>query len=207
MNADVRAIRPDGRFADDLRRIGLEYEIIGNNGYIMLAHGLTRVRATLLRPKDRGAFSVSLVFHDTARAEAIGDRQSYIMQTRITEIFAPIVLSDSPVSIELAVLGDDGSLLAALVNATTLCLCFHGVALADMCLAACVNENYDLTTKEQGRGFAATVAYLANSDRVIYFYSVGKCQKDALKAAVERGIACCGIIGRHFAEFLNAVSK
>lgn len=200
-------IRQDGRFPNELRRMLMGYEIINNKGYISLSHGLTQVSASLCKPKDRCAFNVTVVFQDTARIENAGDRLIYILQSRLAEIFEPIVPTDTQINIELVVAGDDGSLLAALVNVTTLCLCFHGIPMLDMCTAVCLNDMYDLTTYEQSKGYVVTVVSLVHSQKVVHFKSVGKCQKEALTTALAQGMTCCNVINKQFIEFLSSIAR
>jgi len=194
-------LRPDGRFDKELRRIQIEHEAADSCGTIVLSQGFSKAQASLTKLGGRGQLNIALRFHDTSRCDQVTDRQLYVLQTKLVDIFSTVIACEHQV-IDLAVLQDDGSMLAVLINTVTLCLCYHGVPTVGMCTSVCLNESYDLCTKEQGRGFVATVVYLVNTEQLVYFKSVGKCQRGPLKEALKNGIDCCKAIGRHFSAYL-----
>lgn len=198
-------LRPDGRFADEIRRIRISHGVVDNGGFIALSHGLTQVHASLSRLKDRGQLNINVHFQDIARNDPVNDRQLYELKTRLTDIFLQVVSTDSQVSVDLTVKQDDGGVLSALVNAMTLCLCYHGVPMVDMCVSVHLGECLDLCSKETGKGLQATVVYLVNAEKIVYFRSLGRCQRRVLESVLSSGVDCCRVVDRHFSEYLRGI--
>ncbi|KAI5170503.1 exosome complex component RRP41 [Pancytospora epiphaga] len=195
-------IRIDGRFPKELRRIQIEHKVINGSGIITLAQGLTKVKIALCKLKPKGQLNIALSFNDTSRSDQISDRQLYVFQSKLTEIFTTVIACQHQVNIDASIIQDDGSVLSVLINAISLCLCYHGIPMIDMCISVTLNDMYDLCSKEQNKSFVATVVYLVNSDRLIYFKSAGRCQKGPLKQALLDGIASCKSICEYFSHYL-----
>lgn len=198
-------LRIDGRFSHELRRIRIHHSASGNRGTVTLAHGNTQVAAFLAKPrdKDKGQLCIDISFYDVARNDPVNERRLYELKTRLVDIFAQVICTENQVCIDAVVKQDDGCIMAVLINAITLCLCYNGVPLIDMCVAVCLNESLDLCGAEENKSYAVTLACLVNSEGIVFMESVGKCQKGMLMRALTDGVECCKAIASQFSGYLK----
>lgn len=202
---DNKTLRPDGRFPNELRKINISCGIIDNIGFICLEQGNTQVSASLSQSKDKNPFNINLSFSQNARTDPINERKLYEMKYRLTNIFAPIISADYQVDIDLVVKQDDGSLFSVLVNSITLCLCYSGIPLIDMCISISLNESFDLSDLETKKRYQMTVVYLVKSQQLAFLEVNGRCQKNMFETALQNGIDCCKTINLQFTEFLESI--
>ncbi len=198
-------IRSDGRLYNEIRKIELFHEIINNNGVISLKQGETHVSGTLGQPKDKCNINFDIQFYTSFRNEIMSDRKVYELRNRLVEVFKNVILSNQQINIELIVKYDDGSLLPALINITTLILSYHGIPIIDMCIGITTGMFLDLNSNEQNRDFYITLAYLPKEDNVIYLLSEGKAQKKMFIKALENGSVGCLTICKYFEGFLKTM--
>lgn len=156
------------------------------DGAASVAHGLTQVQAQVFGPREAKSRAQSL--HDRAvinveitvtpfstgerRRRGKGDKRTLELATTIKHTFEPVVQTmlypRSQIDIFILVLQQDGGLLQACINATTLALASAGVPLSDyVCaISAGVYQTQpllDLSTLEENDVPHATVAVLPRS--------------------------------------------
>jgi exosome complex component RRP41 len=120
------------------------------------------------------------------------------------------------ISISLHVLSQDGSLLAALLNASTIALIDAGIPMSDY-VAACTSGStstyaaaderadplLDLNTQEEQELPFLTVATLGTSDRVAALICESRVQVSRLEGMLAVGVDGC----KQVRQFLNQVVK
>lgn len=201
MNGDL--LRCDGRLPQEMRRMEMGQEYIENRPFVSFSQGNTRVRTSILANKDKGQFCVNINFSELSRNEPMNDRKVYEIKSKLTAIFQPIVLTDSQVEVNVEVMEDDGSLFSVLVNSISLCLCFCGVVLKDMCCAITLNDKADLCSEEENKGYACTVVLSANLGTIYFLESVGRFQRKDLENAILSAFGHVRIIHDTMRKFLN----
>lgn len=126
------------------------------------------------------------------------------------------IFPHSSISISLHVLSQDGSLLAALLNATTLALIDAGIPMTDY-IAACTAGStssfaagddsadplLDLNNQEEQELPFLTVATLGDSDRVAVLACESRIQVSRLEGMLVVGIDGC----KQVKKFLDSVVK
>lgn len=200
-------IRSDGRFRHELRRIRMSHDVIGTHGTITFSQGETQVAGTVIQLKDKGEINFNIQFYGIARTDAIHERRLYDLRIKLVDIFKPVICTENQVNIDLTVKQDDGSLLAVLINTTTLVLCYNGIPMVDMCLSVCVGDGFDLCAIEQNKEYAMTLAYLIHLEKVVYVFLEGRCQKKMFADALSNAVDCCKIIEKHFSEYLKNIAE
>lgn len=200
-------IRSDGRLVNEMRRIEVNCEIIDNNGVIHLNHGETHVTGTLREPKDKSNLSFLINFYGGTRNEGFSDRRLYELRTSLYEVFKNVVLPGPSICLDLIVKQDNGGLLSALINTATLVMCYHGVAMIDMCVSITSGKVLDLSYTEQNREFAMTLAYLPKRNKISYLNSEGKAHKKLYNNALENGVKGCLFLCDYFENILRSINR
>lgn len=122
----------------------------------------------------------------------------------------------STITLSLHVLSQDGSLLAALINASTLALVDAGIPMTDY-LAACTSGStstyaagdeaadplLDMNSQEETELPSVTVATLGASDRVVVAVCESRVQVGRLEGLLAVGVSGC----RQVRQFLDGVVK
>ncbi|KAH9942786.1 ribosomal protein S5 domain 2-type protein [Amylocystis lapponica] len=182
--------RSDGRRQYELRDITIELSQQGTaDGSATLNHGLTQVLVSVFGPRE--AKMRSQTMHDRAninvevnvlpfstgerRKRSRADRRILELASTIKATFEPVVQTAlyprSQIDIYVQVLQQDGGLLQACINATTLALAAAGIPLLDFVCAVSGGVHaaaplLDLTTLEENDLPHATVAVMPRTRRV-----------------------------------------
>jgi exosome complex component RRP41 len=130
------------------------------------------------------------------------------LETTIANAFTSTLhthlFKNSTISISLHVLSQDGSLLAALINATTLALIDAGIPMTDY-IAACTSGStstyaaadesadplLDLNNQEEQELPYITVATLGGSDKVVVMMCESRVQVSRLEGLLAVGVSGC----------------
>lgn len=195
-------LRCDGRLPREMRRMIMSHGIVENRGFVVLRQGNTQVRVSTAPARDRSQLDVCISFSDVSRNEPMNERRVYEMRARILEIFGPLACPDTQVEVCVDVKQDDGSLFSVIVNSITLCFCYCGVSLKDMCLSVTLGDGVDLCSEEE-KGFQLCLVVSSSRQKILFLESSGKCQKKAMESAILRGVECCKSIHGTMREYLN----
>ncbi|THH04222.1 hypothetical protein EW145_g5681 [Phellinidium pouzarii] len=168
--------RSDGRRQHELRDITLDLSVRGQaDGSAMISQGLTQVLVTVFGPRE--AKNRSQTIHNRANvnvevniaAFSSGERRKRSKNDkRILEFAAAIKATFEPV---IQVLQQDGGLLSASINATTLALITAGISLFDYVCAVSAGVHamhplLDLSTLEENDVPYLTVAVMPRTGKV-----------------------------------------
>ncbi|KAI0951564.1 hypothetical protein AcW1_008579 [Taiwanofungus camphoratus] len=182
--------RSDGRRQYELRDISIDLSPQGTaDGSAVVTHGLTQVMVTVFGPREAKMRSQTL--HDRAvlnvemmvlpfstgerRKRSRADRRILELAATIKSTFEPVVHTHlyprSQIDVVVQVLQQDGGLLHACINATTLALASAGVPLTDFVCAVSGGVHaaaplLDLTTLEENDLPHLTVAVLPRTRKV-----------------------------------------
>ncbi|KAI0648866.1 ribosomal protein S5 domain 2-type protein [Trametes meyenii] len=182
--------RSDGRKQYELRDITINLSQQGTaDGSALITHGLTQVMVSVFGPREAKMRSQTL--HDRAvlnvemnvapfstgerRKRSRADRRILELAAAIESTFEPVVQTAlyprSQIDIYVQVLQQDGSLLPACINATTLALLSAGVPLLDFVCAVSGGVHaaaplLDLTTLEEADLPHVTVAVMPRTRAV-----------------------------------------
>ncbi|KAH8099885.1 ribosomal protein S5 domain 2-type protein [Cristinia sonorae] len=206
--------RSDGRRQYELRDITIDLSPRGTaDGSAMITHGLTEVMVDVFGPREaklRGqtlhdrallTVEVGIVPFSTGerRKRNRGDKRILELAATIKQTFEPIVQTNlyprSEISIFVSVLQQDGGLLPASINATTLALLTAGIPMTDYVTAITCGVHstaplLDLTTLEENDLPHLTVASLPRTFKVtlvametrLHVERVSECMKIAGEA-------------------------
>jgi exosome complex component RRP41 len=201
--------REDGRKPKELRRMEISSCYIEGTTRIDYRQGNTQVVAVSSGPREAGKLNINAVFYSVARQEPINEKRVGEYEAHLHEIFGNIVLSNSSVDIDIVVKEDGGSVLSAMINCITLCLCHLGVPMADMCVSTTLaGECVDLSGAEEGgRTPVVVLAYLMNSRKIAFFQSSGRITRDRLKECFDGCLGPCELIYDEMRNFLYSVAQ
>ncbi|PHH66212.1 hypothetical protein CDD81_7805 [Ophiocordyceps australis] len=230
-------LRIDGRRWNELRRLHAQVRTqAAADGSSYLEMGHTKVVCVVAGPsephvqarrnnaasaqRDAASISVSIVIAGFSsvdrRKRGRNDKRIQEMETTIAKTLASVIhvnqFPHSAISISLHVLSQDGSLLAALFNATTLALIDAGIPMSDY-VAACTagsSSSYaaedesadpllDLNNQEEQELPFLTVATLGASDRVAALVCESRFQVSRLEGMLVVGLDGC----RQVRQFLD----
>ncbi|GBE88447.1 ribosomal protein S5 domain 2-type protein [Sparassis latifolia] len=182
--------RSDGRRQYELRDITIELSQQGvADGSATLTHGLTQVSVSVFGPREAKMRSQTL--HDRAninvevnilpfstgerRRRARADRRVLELASTVKSTFEPVVQTNlyprSQIDIYIQVLQQDGGLLQACINATTLALTTAGIPLYDFVCAVTggvhsASTMLDLNMLEENDLPHVTVAVIPRTKKV-----------------------------------------
>ncbi|KAH8117737.1 exosome component 4, partial [Phellopilus nigrolimitatus] len=182
--------RSDGRRQYELRDIVIDLSVRGQaDGCAMISQGLTQVLVTVFGPRE--AKSRAQTIHNRAqvnvevniasfssgerRKRSKNDKRVLEFAAAIKATFEPVIqvhlYPRSQIDIFVQVLQQDGGLLSASINATTLALITAGISVFDYVCAvsAGVHSTHpllDLTTLEENDMPHLTVGVLPRTDKV-----------------------------------------
>ncbi|KAG6896578.1 hypothetical protein C0992_007330 [Termitomyces sp. T32_za158] len=182
--------RSDGRRQFELRDMSIDLAQQGQaDGSAVVTHGLTHVLVSVFGPRE--AKVRSQAFHDRAninvevavaafstgdrRKRARGDKRILELAATIKSTFEPVVQTNlyprSQIDVFVQVLQQDGGLLQACINATTLALVNAGIPLLDFVCAVTggvhsTSPLLDLTLLEENDIPHVTVAVMPKTGRV-----------------------------------------
>ncbi|KAL0954720.1 hypothetical protein HGRIS_003673 [Hohenbuehelia grisea] len=182
--------REDGRTQHELRDFTVDLSKHGHaDGAAAVTHGLTHVLVTVFGPRE--AKSRAQTMHDRAnlnveltiaafsagerRKRSRGDKRILEMAATIKSTFEPVVQTNlyprSQIDIFVQVLQQDGGLLQACINATTLALVNAGVPMLDFVCAVTggvysTSPMLDLTLLEENDVPNVTVAVMPKTGKV-----------------------------------------
>ncbi|KAH7239244.1 3' exoribonuclease family, domain 1-domain-containing protein [Fusarium tricinctum] len=232
-------LRVDGRRWNELRRLhaqirtqdaadGSSYLEMGHTKVMCIVTGPSEQqqqrRGGQQAPRDTAAINVNVV---VAGFSSVDRKKRGRNDKRIQEIEVTIanalssnlhthLFPHSSITISLHVLSQDGSLLAALLNATTLALIDAGIPMTDY-IAACTagsTSTYaagddtadpllDLNNQEEQELPFLTVATLGDSDRVAVLNCESRVQVSRLEGMLVVGVDGC----KQVKQFLDQVVK
>ncbi|KAF9024942.1 hypothetical protein BDZ89DRAFT_1135764 [Hymenopellis radicata] len=182
--------RSDGRKQFELRDMVIDLSQQGTaDGSALVSHGLTQVIVSVFGPReakmrsqtiyDRANINVELSIASFSTGErrkrSRGDKRILEMAATIKSTFEPVVQTTlyprSQIDIFVQVLQQDGGLLQACINATTLALASAGIPLYDFVCAVTggvhsTSPMLDLTTLEESDIPHVTVATMPGSGKV-----------------------------------------
>ncbi|KAG8875896.1 Exosome non-catalytic core component [Tulasnella sp. 332] len=222
--------RSDGRRPKELRDIGLTLGSHGHaDGSATVSHGLTCVLVTVYGPReaknranslfDRAILNVNVdvpLFSgggSAGKKRGRGDKRTLEFTSNIKSTFEPIIQTQlyprSQIDISVQVLQQDGGLLQASINATTLALIDAGVALNDyVCAMTCALHDtvplLDLTSIEESDLPNLTVAVLPRSRKITLLTLETRIHMDRFEQMFEMGGAAGKVIHE---EMLAAVKR
>ncbi|KAJ7573855.1 ribosomal protein S5 domain 2-type protein, partial [Mycena floridula] len=182
--------RSDGRKQYELRDVAIDLAQQGTaDGSAIISHGLTQVMVSVFGPREAKMRSQTL--YDRAiinvevgiaafssgerRKRSRGDKRVLEMATVIKSTFEPVVQLNlyprSEIDIFVQVLQQDGGLLQACINATTLALMSAGIPMLDFVCAVTggvhsTSPLLDLTLLEENDVPNVTVATMPRTDKV-----------------------------------------
>ncbi|TQV90928.1 hypothetical protein V2A60_008389 [Cordyceps javanica] len=237
-------LRVDGRRWNELRRMhalirtqdaadGSSYLEIGHTKVMCVVSGPSEQQQSQKRgggqqanaaSRDGATVSVDIIiagFSSVDRKKrGRNDKRIQEMEITIAKAFASNlhthIFPHSTISISLHVLSQDGSLLAALLNAATLALVDAGIPMTDY-VAACTAGStssfaagddaadplLDLNNQEEQELPYLTVATLGDSDRVAVLACESRVQVSRLEGMLVVGVDGC----RQVRSFLDGVVK
>ncbi|KAK0391787.1 hypothetical protein NLU13_1286 [Sarocladium strictum] len=235
-------LRVDGRRWNELRRLHAQIrtqDAADGSSYLEMGH--TKVMCVVTGPseqnqqpkrgaggagtqKDTASINVNII---VAGFSSVDRKRSGRNDKRIQELEITIakalasnlhthLFPHSSISISLHVLSQDGSLLAALLNATTLALIDAGIPMTDY-IAACTagsTSSYsagddsadpllDLNNQEEQELPFLTVATLGDSDRVAVLNCESRVQVSRLEGMLVVGVDGC----KQVKQFLDRIIK
>ncbi|KAL2671449.1 hypothetical protein Neosp_014037 [[Neocosmospora] mangrovei] len=232
-------LRVDGRRWNELRRLNAQIrtqDAADGSSYLEMGH--TKVMCVVTGPSEQGqqqrrvqtaqrdvaAINVNVViagFSSVDRKKrGRNDKRTQEIEVTIANAFASNLhthlFPHSSITISLHVLSQDGSLLAALLNATTLALIDAGIPMTDY-IAACTagsTSTYaagddsadpllDLNNQEEQELPFLTVATLGGSDRVAALVCESRVQVSRLEGMLVVGVDGC----KQVKQFLDQVVK
>ncbi|RPA80823.1 ribosomal protein S5 domain 2-like protein [Ascobolus immersus RN42] len=222
-------LRIDGRRWNDLRRVFAQMATQpSSNGSSYFEMGNTKVICTIQGPgeptsrsktiHDRCSISVDLNYAPFSgidrKRRGRGDKRTVEMQTSLENTFAQAIrttlLARSEIIISLHILSQDGSVLAACINATTLALIDAGIPLTDY-LVACTSGSsssystqndedadplLDVNSLEENDLPCLTVATLGATDKVVLLLMENKVNVEKLEEMLAVGIDGCKTMRR-----------
>ncbi|KXN85876.1 Exosome complex component RRP41, partial [Leucoagaricus sp. SymC.cos] len=182
--------RSDGRLQFELRDITINLAQQGQaDGSAIITHGLTQVLVSVFGPRE--AKMRSQTIHDRAninvevnvaafstgewRKRSRGDKRVLEIASTIKSTFEPVVQTTlyprSQIDVYVTVLQQDGGLLQACINGTTLALMNAGIPMLDFVCAVTggvhsTSPMLDLTTLEENDVPYVTVATMPKTGRV-----------------------------------------
>jgi len=182
--------RSDGRRQYELRSIGIDLSQQGHgDGCATITHGLTQVQVSVFGPRE--AKMRSHTIHDRAninvevsmaafstgdrRKRSRGDKRILEFAATIKSTFEPVVQANlyprSQIDIFIQVLQQDGGLLQACINGTTLALINAGIPMVDFVCAVAggVHSTFpilDLTLLEESDVPNVTVAVMPKTQKI-----------------------------------------
>ncbi|KAG6810434.1 hypothetical protein H0H92_011876 [Tricholoma furcatifolium] len=182
--------RSDGRRQYELRDMSMDLAQQGQaDGSAVITHGLTQVMVSVFGPRE--AKMRSQTIHDRAninvevnvaafstgdrRKRARGDKRILEIAATIKSTFEPVVQTNlyprSQIDVFVQVLQQDGGLLQACINATTLALINAGIPLLDFVCAVTggvhsTSPLLDLTQLEENDIPHVTVAVMPQTGKV-----------------------------------------
>ncbi|KAF9448626.1 exosome component 4 [Macrolepiota fuliginosa MF-IS2] len=182
--------RSDGRRQFELRDITINLAQQGQaDGSAVITHGLTQVLVSVFGPRE--AKMRSQTIHDRAninvevnvaafstgerRKRSRGDKRILEIGSTIKSTFEPVVQTTlyprSQIDVYITVLQQDGGLLQACINGTTLALTNAGIPMADFVCAVTggvhsTSALLDLTTLEENDVPHVTVAMMPKTGKV-----------------------------------------
>ncbi|KAH7102766.1 ribosomal protein S5 domain 2-type protein [Auriculariales sp. MPI-PUGE-AT-0066] len=183
-------LRSDGRRQHELRSISIQLATQGSaDGSALITHGLTTVLAVIHGPRearvrahtmhDRAVISVDVLLAPFSQGErrkrGRGDRRTQELAASVKATFESAVQTNlyprSEIDIFLHVLQQDGGVMQACVNATTLALINAGIAMSDYVCAISagtfsVSPLLDLTAIEESDVPHLTLALLPRTGKV-----------------------------------------
>ncbi|KAG6333325.1 hypothetical protein ID866_5758 [Astraeus odoratus] len=183
-------LRSDGRRQYELRDIGIDFALQGHaDASVTFQHGLTQVLVSVLGPHEARVRSqtahdraiINVEIHVAAfstgerRKRTKGDKRLLELASTIKSTFEPVIQTHlyprSQIDIFIQVVQQDGGLLSACINGTTLALAGAGIPLFDFLCAVSggVHSTYpilDLNTLEENDVPHLTVAIMPRSERV-----------------------------------------
>ncbi|KAM0438547.1 hypothetical protein ACHAPT_001297 [Fusarium lateritium] len=232
-------LRVDGRRWNELRRLNAQIrtqDAADGSSYLEMGH--TKVMCVVTGPseqqqqqrrgqtsqRDVAAINVNVViagFSSVDRKKrGRNDKRTQEIEVTIANALAANLhthlFPHSTITISLHVLSQDGSLLAALLNATTLALIDAGIPMTDY-IAACTagsTSTYaagddsadpllDLNNQEEQELPFLTVATLGGSDRVAVLVCESRVQVSRLEGMLVVGVDGC----KQVKQFLDQVVK
>lgn len=204
---NISDIRSDGRLPHEMRRISISHHIKHSTVFVDFSQGNTSVTASLGTPSDSVRISFNLKFLNTTRTAPISDRNLFLISTKLSEVFIPILASDLPLSVNILINQDDGSLFPALVNAISICFSLSSVPLHNICSAVDLNTSFDLLSSEYIDKYVITVVCLRHSCDILYFESTGACQYSQLSLALKNAQTCCQSIFSCIESYLHNLAN
>ncbi|KAL1889528.1 Exosome non-catalytic core component [Ceratocystis pirilliformis] len=229
-------LRTDGRRWNELRRLHAQIrtqDAADGSSYLEMGH--TKVMCVVNGPNEstkrapastggHAAVVVSIVvagFSSVDRKRrARNDRRTQELEATISRAFAATLhthlFPHSVINIALHVLSQDGSLLAALLNAATLALIDAGIPMTDY-IAACTagsTSTYaaadegadpllDLNSQEEQELPFLTVGTLGFSDKIVVLLCESRMQISRMEGMMAVGVDGCKQVRR----FLNDIAK
>jgi len=184
------ALRSDGRKQYELREIDIDFSLQGSaDASVTMRHGLTEVQVSVLGPREAKVRSHTI--HDRAninvevhiaafstgerRKRTRGDKRTLELASLVKSTFEPVVQTHlyprSQIDIFIQVIQQDGGLLPACLNGTTLALATAGVAMFDFVCAISggvhsTSPLLDLNTLEENDVPHISVAVMPRTGRV-----------------------------------------
>ncbi|KAJ8072600.1 Exosome non-catalytic core component [Marasmius tenuissimus] len=183
--------RSDGRRQYELRTIAIDFSPQGSNpdGSATISHGLTQVSVSVYGPRE--AKMRSQTFHDRAninielsiapfsagerRRRGKGDKRILELTQTLKSTFEPVIQTSlyprAQIDIYVQVLQQDGGLLQACINATTLALVNAGIPMLDLVCAVTggvhsTSALLDLTQLEENDLPNVTIAVMPRSGKI-----------------------------------------
>ncbi|KAG9315105.1 ribosomal protein S5 domain 2-type protein [Chiua virens] len=183
-------LRSDGRKQYELREIDIDFSLQGAaDASVTIRHGLTEVLVSVLGPREAKIRSQTI--HDRAninvdvhvaafsagerRKRTRGDKRTLELASIIKSTFEPVVQTHlyprSQIDIFIQVIQQDGGVLPACLNGTTLALAAAGIALLDFVCAISggvhsTSPLLDLHTLEENDVPHISVAAMPRTGRV-----------------------------------------
>ncbi|KIJ66774.1 hypothetical protein HYDPIDRAFT_128111 [Hydnomerulius pinastri MD-312] len=183
-------LRSDGRRQYELRDIRIDFCLQGSaDASVTIHHGLTQVLVSVLGPRE--AKMRSQTIHDRAninvevnvaafssgerRKRSRGDKRLLELASTIKSTFEPVVQTNlyprSQIDVFIQVIQQDGGLLPACINGTTLALAAAGIPLLDFVCAITggvhsTSPLLDLNTLEENDVPHVTVAVMPRTERI-----------------------------------------
>ncbi|PKS08349.1 hypothetical protein jhhlp_005293 [Lomentospora prolificans] len=229
-------LRVDGRRWNELRRLNGQIRTQhASDGSSYLEMGHTKVMCVVTGPHEaprKGGASqsgnaqvvVNIVVAGFSsvdrRKRGRNDKRTQELETTIANALTASLhthlFPHSTISISLHVLSQDGSLLAALINASTLALVDAGIPMTDY-IAACTSGStstyaaaddsadplLDLNLQEEQELPFLTVATLGASDKVVVVVCESRVQVGRLEGLLAVGVSGC----RQVRQFMDQVVK
>lgn len=163
---EFTGLRQDGRRPGEMRIVRANLSaVVGSTGSAVVHMGQTQVIAQIFGPRDAKArldaaeISVTVSFADFAKVPHTGDtgkaRRSREFEIMIRRTFESAIRRDlypnSRIEIEITVVQDDGSVLAAAINATSLAIIDAGIPMLDFVVSLSAVWISDTALLDTGR--------------------------------------------------------